>query len=201
MIHQTYLLLGVVNDCADCMEGEYGPATMSTCYEMLGLRKGQMCGGNQFTGPNCDALLKEETLSELQMLLGDSSQDYIRYLASIREMNSIMVRTDLPEDYSYEAVVQEFQEAFENVHLRGISETPKVHIMSQHVLEYINNNGVTLATTSDEAVETCHQRYQRRDQLFNSKVIKNLTSKFKQKKSNEAINHFNGLNRNFKEDM
>lgn len=77
-------------------------------------------------------MFDEYHLGELRKILGEEYDDvnvWINYLTSCKKMHSLCVRSEFPEDY--EAVIQEYTEAFEEVHqLFGVSETLKVHILS-----------------------------------------------------------------------
>ncbi len=76
-------------------------------------------------------MFDEYHLGELRTILGDydDANVWINYLSCCKKMHSLCVRSDFPEDY--ETVIQEFKEAFEEVHeLYGVSETLKAHILS-----------------------------------------------------------------------
>ena len=79
-------------------------------------------------------MFNEYHLSELRKHLGGDFDDidaWIHYLSCILKMHTLCVRSELPDDYSYEATILEFKDAFEVVHdLYGVSETLKVHILS-----------------------------------------------------------------------
>ena len=61
-------------------------------------------------------------------------------------------------DPSYPAKIDAFKKAFNTLNeVWGLSETPKVHIVLQHLGEYLDSAKETLWTCSDENVEACHQ--------------------------------------------
>ena len=61
-------------------------------------------------------------------------------------------------DPSYPAKIDAFKKAFDTLNeVWGLSETPKVHIVLQHLGEYLDSAKETLWTCSDENVEACHQ--------------------------------------------
>ena len=78
-------------------------------------------------------MFNEFHLGQLKELLGDFADvhTWINYLGCILNMHRLCVRSELPEDFSYEDVIREYTDAFEDVHqLFGVSETLKVHILS-----------------------------------------------------------------------
>ena len=61
-------------------------------------------------------------------------------------------------DPLYPAKIDAFKKAFNTLNeVWGLSETPKVHIVLQHLGEYLDSAKETLWTCSDENVEACHQ--------------------------------------------
>ena len=177
------------------MEEIYGKPVMEQFYSWYGIRRGNMAGGCSFNGPNLKNLLKLFILSELEKLLGDSSRVWVDYLHSIREMHAMCSRRELAPDYSYEEVVAQFDACFEAVHVLGVSDTPKRHILSCHVLEYLNYEGVTMYSTTDEAVEAVHQVYKRREEVHRLKMTKDVSSHLKKQKSFRTIVLHNSLNK------
>ena len=87
-----------------------------------------------YEGKELRRMFNEYHLSELRKHLGGDLDDiniWINYLSCCLKMHILCVRSKLPEDYSYEGTIQEYKEAFEDVHqLYGVSETLKVHILS-----------------------------------------------------------------------
>ena len=79
-------------------------------------------------------MFNEYHLNELRKHLGGDLVDidnWINYLSCCLKMHTMCVRSQLPEDYSYEETIREYTDAFEDVHqLYGVSETLKVHIFS-----------------------------------------------------------------------
>ena len=97
-------------------------------------------------------MFMETHLDDLaQMIQGEEGQEWKRYLSSIRELHSTMVKKELDEDYQYEDVFENFLSAFETVHEKyDVSETLKIHILNSHVLEYFALTGTTCAQQNDE---------------------------------------------------
>ena len=144
------------------MEEIYGIDVMDKFYVWHGFKKGGTPGG-KFTGiyfflslpyfflPNVyysfgegkelRRMLNEYHLSELKKHLGGDIADieiWINYLSCCLKMHTMCVRSKLPEDYSYEQTIQEYKDAFEDVHqLYGVSETLKVHILSGALSNFV----------------------------------------------------------------
>ena len=58
---------------------------------------------------------------------------------------------------NYEETIEEFKDAFENVHqLFGISETFKIHVISHHYSDYFKMTGKTFTETNGEHHEALH---------------------------------------------
>ena len=92
-------------------------------------------------GKELRRMLNEYHLSELKKHLGGDIADieiWINYLSCCLKMHTMCVRSKLPEDYSYEQTIQEYKDAFEDVHqLYGVSETLKVHILSGALSNFV----------------------------------------------------------------
>ena len=129
------------------------------------------------------------------MLGEEQGAVWIRYLAAIREMHKVLVKENL--DDSYEDKVQEFQESFNGCNEEwGIHE--KVHILSHHVSDFLNLEGITCWSTNDELVESCHALLERRMLRHGFKNSKNLIGAHKQKKSLQSLNLSNAKNKRYK---
>ena len=70
--------------------------------------------------------------------------------------------------------------------------------MNCHVLEYMALEGTTLKKTSDEMVESSHQLVRDREQRFQCKMTKNLTTPRKAKLVTRFVSKYNSLNKRFK---
>ena len=134
-----HIKLGVTNDCLRIME-TFFPEQMSQFYEDFSFHRGGG-PGNDFTGKTISEMIKEEKLVLLGQSLGEDGDIFIRYLAAIREMMAVCNQEQLT-DYSYEEKAEEFRDAFEELQeTYGLSETIKVHILGQHVPDYMARTG------------------------------------------------------------
>ena len=91
-------------------------------------------------------------------------------------------------DPSYPAKIDAFKKAFNTLNeVWGLSETPKVHIVLQHLGEYLDSAKETLWTCSDENVEACHQFQESKISLMQRTNISKLNF---QNLSQWTIMHF-----------
>ena len=141
----------------------FWPEEMEAFYERNKLKKGGSKGGKDMQGPQLRRFLQEACLKDLAETLGEEAEPWIWYLETIHNCYYSMVMKTLPQDYSYEIAFNDFQLAFDNVHdLWGLPETLKVHIVSDHVLEFFAIEGLSCWSTSEETGEACHKLYKRR---------------------------------------
>ena len=147
----------MASDALEIMEEIYGSDVMDKFYQWHGFKKGGSPGGKfackysffychiflfsllffHFSfckGKELRRMFTEYHLEELKKHLGGDFADieiWINYLRCCLKMHTMCVRSELPQDYSYEETIQEYKDAFEDVHqLYGVSETLKVHILS-----------------------------------------------------------------------
>ena len=170
---------------------------METFYQWFNHRKGGTPGA-MFTGKVIRAIIEPESLNELSNMLGEAGDPWIKYLSAIREVHRLCVNPSLSPNF--EEVIQDFRDAFEVLHELdekecGVSETLKVHIVSDHLCEYFTEEGITMASTNDEAVETAHQVVAKREIRSNKRMTRNLTGPLKLKRSHEFITKFNSMNK------
>ena len=100
---------------------------MTAFYGWFSFHRGNT-PGNGFTGRVLRKMISPFYLLQLPNLLGNRGQEWIRFLASLREIHALSVQPDLPENH--ELIVTEFRNAFLVVHLLyGFSETVKIHIL------------------------------------------------------------------------
>ena len=91
-------------------------------------------------------------------------------------------------DPSYPAKIDAFKKAFNTLNeVWALSETPKVHIVLQHLGEYLDSAKETLWTCSDENVEACHQFQESKISLMQRTNISKLNF---QNLSQWTIMHF-----------
>ena len=141
-------------------------------------------------------MISTESLEELALMLGPNGSSWIEYVESLREVYKVAVKHEL--DTSFQDKIDRFKEKFNVVNdLWGLSETPKVHIVSCHLGEFLSFANETLRTCSDENLEGCHQLVKRRGIRHNTKS-KTATGSHKRKLSSRESNIFNCKNKRFK---
>ena len=116
----------------------------------------------------------------------------------LRNYYDIAVNENLDGD-SYLDKIADFKQAFNTVHeLWGLTETPKNHILSVHVGEYIALIEETLWSCNDENLEGCHQLVKRRCRRHNVDINKNLVGPHKRKCTSSLISISNSKNKRYK---
>ena len=141
-------------------------------------------------------MISADSLQELSLMLGDNGKDWISYLECFREVYYVAAKHEL--DPSYPAKIDAFKKAFNTLNeVWGLSETLKVHIVEEHLGEFLDSAKETLWTCSDENVEACHQLVKRRNIRHNNNC-KNLVGSQKRKLASRGQNIFNAKNKRFK---
>ena len=72
----------------------------------------------------------------------------------------------------------------------GISTTPKIHIILDHVEDYFNDVGLTLFKVTDEMVESCHQYLHKRF-MKSYFITKDLSNSSHGDRLYRAVRHHN----------
>ena len=173
-----------------------GTGVMELFYESRNQSRGGGPGGKDFVGHKLRDMISPESLQELQLMLGDTGAPWIEYLESLREVYLVAVKHEL--DITFQAKIARFRQAFNVVHEKwGLSETPKVHIISIHLGEFFESANETLWTFNDENVEACHQLVKRRSTRHNTNS-KSKVGSHKRKLKARELNIFNCMNKRFK---
>ena len=185
------------NNALDAMDTAWeGTGVMEMFYESRNQSRGGGPGGKDFVGHKLRDMISTESLEELALMLGPNGSSWIEYLESLREVYKVAVKHEL--DTSFQDKIDRFKEAFNVVNdLWGLSETPKVHIVSCHLGEFLSFANETLWTCSDENLEGCHQLVKRRGIRHNTKS-KTATGSHKRKLASRELNIFNCKNKRFK---
>ena len=103
-----------------------------------------------------------------------------------------VVGLNLPKNW--QKSLRSFSQAWQTLHQEhGVSITNKVHIIMDHVQEYILSTGKGLGRVSDQIVEACHSALNKR--LMRSNYwVKDVESSQHGKKFYKGILHFNSYN-------
>ena len=129
--------------------------------------------GGQLNGPQLKRLLREESLDGLATQV-PHGQEICRYLRSLRDLyyKSVSKTLDLA---NYREVVAECITSMKAVHKLGfISITPKCHVITSHMLQYVEKMGMTMYCTDGGITESCHSRLRKTEEKYNTKTVHSL---------------------------
>ena len=117
---------------------------------------------------------------------------FTNVLFALRNLHTVCNSEYLPANYN--EVIDQFSSSwYALVNSSGISTTPKIHIILDHLCEYFDEMEITLVRISDELVENMHQFVESRMRLSNYKV-KDITSPAYGVKLYRAVRHINSYN-------
>ena len=119
-------------------------------------------GGKEgaFEGPQCSKILKsvEEKLKPHLLQLGEPGRMYYSLLVEFRRFKDTFFGNFLPSNYK--DVATAFQAQLYLLHSTlGLPITPKLHMMAEHVLDWVDRHGRALGEESEQAVEAAHASF------------------------------------------
>ena len=83
-------------------------------------------------------------------------KEYKQVLIDLKALHTVCNSNVLP--HNYVEVLDKFSSSWQSLKDKfGISTTPKIHIILDHLEDYFNETNRTLLKTSDEVVENMHQ--------------------------------------------
>ena len=113
---------------------------------------------------------------------------YKRRSELISEKTSLSSHQVIPGNYC--KVIDEFSvEWYKRTDQFNISTTPKIHIILSHLCDYFDKTQLSLAKTSDEVIENCHQYMHKR--MMKGYWVKNISSPNHGLKLFNCIRHMN----------
>ena len=127
-----------------------------------------------FEGPQCSKILKsvEEKLKPHLLQLGEPGRMYYSLLVEFRRFKDTFFGTFLPSNYK--DVATAFQAQLYLLHSTlGLPITPKLHMMAEHVLDWVDKHGRALGEESEQAVEAAHATF---DTLWESFIVNDEAS-------------------------
>lgn len=127
-----------------------------------------------FEGPQCSKILKsvEEKLKPHLLQLGEPGRMYYSLLVEFRRFKDTFFGTFLPSNYK--DVATAFQAQLYLLHSTlGLPITPKLHMMAEHVLDWVDRHGRALGEESEQAVEAAHATF---DTLWESFIVNDEAS-------------------------
>ena len=110
-----------------------------------------------FEGPQCDKILNsvEEKLKPHLLALEEPGKQYYLFLSAFKAFKDTFFGNVLPSNY--EEVAATFTASLSLLHTTmGFPITPKLHVMSEHVVEWVRRHGRALGEDSEQAVEAAH---------------------------------------------
>ena len=122
-----------------------------------------------FEGPQCDKILNsaEEKLKAHLLALGDPGKLYYEFLTEFKKFKDTFFGTVLPPNYR--DVAADFKAKLSLLNTtQGFPITPKLHVMSEHVVEWADKHGRALGQESEQAVEAVHAIF---DALWDSFIV------------------------------
>ena len=129
----------------------------------------------------------------LEHILDDElAQDFVPTLQSLKKLNEYVASRKLKPDFK--EVIDNFSLNYMALHVNhGLSLTPKIHIIMEHIADYCHEFGVSLGHCSDQTIEAVHQVVNQR--FLNLKYYIKFTDSDKQgEKLFNGIMHVNSYN-------
>ena len=127
-----------------------------------------------FEGPQCNRILNsvEEKLKPHLLAAGEPGKLYYEFLVEFKRFKDTFFGNVLPVNYRDVALNFKNKLKLLNTTL-GFPITPKLHMMSEHVLDWVDKFGRALGDESEQAVEALHSIF---DALWDSFLVKDDTS-------------------------
>ena len=104
--------------------------------------------GLMLNGRQMDKLIREDSLVKLSDLLKKIKSKFlvsVDYLRILKKLHSMMVSKTLAPDIEYKTAIKEFHVLFDRVHhLELVNETPKIHLISDHLEDWFDKTRMTL---------------------------------------------------------
>ena len=141
-----------------------------------------------YSGEQCRSLLK----SIEKLNIPQEFTNFKELLLRIKDLHQLCNSQLLPSNYH--KVIDDFRAAWFAVSDNfGVSTTPKIHILNDHLEDYFDETNVTLIKCTDELTEHMHQFLNK--VLMRSFYLVNETSNLNQgKKLYRAVLHMNSYN-------
>ena len=138
-----------------------------------------------FEGPQCNKILNsvESKLKHHLLALGDSGKVYYDFLIEFKKFKDTFFGNVLPSNLK--DVAASFKTQLALLHTsQGVPITPKLHMMAEHVIEWVNKHGRALGVEGEQAVEAVHASFYA---LWHSFIVKDDESDIFLKNGKKAI--------------
>ena len=113
-----------------------------------------------FEGPQCNKILNsvENVLKPHLLALGEPGKLYYVLLKQFKLLKDCLFGTSLPSNYN--EVVSRFKAQLALLHNSlGLPITPQLHVMAEHMVQWVDKHGRALGEESEQAVEAVHATF------------------------------------------
>ena len=151
-----------------------------------------------FEGPQCNKILNsvESRLKPHLLALGESGKAYYDFLIEFKKFKDTFFGNVLPSNF--EVVAACFKAQLTLLYAtQGVPITTKLHMMADHVIEWVSKHGRALGEEGEQAVEAVHASF---DALWHSFTVKDDESDIFLINGRKAILKFNADQTNSKFD-
>ena len=152
-----------------------------------------------FEGPQCNKILNsvEEKIKPHLLALGAHGILYLDFFIQFKKFKDSFFGTVLPADFA--DVAAGFKTQLNLLHTVGkVPITPKLHIMAEHVIQWVEKHGRALGEDSEQAVEASHASF---DELWGSFRVNDDNSEAYLVNGKKAILKFNADHTNADKNM
>ena len=150
---ELHLLLGGTNKLVAELNTRWGNDQAFQWLQKKGIHRADYRGG-QFEGNQCRLIL--EKAKDLGLVLPSHLKGYANALDCLREVKNACFSHALAPDYAQK--ILDFKMAYCQL---GLSVTPKMHALFQHVPEYCSRTQKGLAIVSEQTSEAVHHDFKR----------------------------------------
>ena len=147
--------------------------------------------GGDFNGPTIKDLINNESkLNELKDEISSEYEEFIIHLKNIAQVHRVATRKELDIDDA-KLVLSKFPNDWKTMRDKfDLSESLKIHIIIDHMLDYFELTGKTFLTVSDEITEAAHSALRTFDERHGYKTVQKGTEGHARKQHKSTI-HFN----------
>ena len=176
---ELHLYIGNVNKIIDVLHEETAELKDQdmiemTLYEWLHISPRNVVReeyyGNMLNGPNCDKVLRKETLQAMMEFLPEDLQKFVIALKALNKMKKACFSTRPLDwtvgadwEFKWKSSIDGYVSAFLDL---GIQRFPKFHIVEKHVAEFIEFTRQPLGNFSKQEFEALHSNFKPTWQRF-----------------------------------
>lgn len=142
---------------------------------------------NFVAGNQCRMILKKFKKFKIPNHLSE----FTKFLSNLNNLHKALNSKFLPHNYC--EVIDKFSHSWYKLSEKfKLSTTPKMHIILDHLCNYLDETDLSLVKTSDEIVENCHQLFHK--QVSKGFHVKDLKNPAHGNKMYNAVRSFNTYN-------